>query len=301
MNIQKVGMVGCGAMGHGMIMNLVKKGYTVYAYDVNPSALDSVKTIGAIPCQDVPTLAAEVDMLLTSLPTSEIVANTLSPTSGALSVMKEGTYIMDMSTIDVQTAERMHLLSKEYGVHFYDCPVSGGPKGAEDGSLTIMIGGDQQFLEPALPVLQALGNEIHYIGKAGSGQVVKLCNNMVVAGIVVLLSETFLTGVKAGVPVAKLAELMQLGSAQNKVLSVFGPNLIEDRHEHVIFRLDHMTKDVDLYMNLAKQGEIPALLSSIILQLYETAKWNGKGGLDTTAVSQVLEQLANHKLVQKKE
>ncbi|WP_338079186.1 NAD-binding protein [Aquibacillus halophilus] len=128
---------------------------------------------------------------------------------------------------------------------------------------------------------------------------IKLCNNMVVAGIITLLSEAFLTGVKAGVPVEKIAEMMQKGSAHTKVMSVFGPNLISGDHENVKFMLQHMSKDIQLYMDLAKQEKIPTFFSATIEQFYSIAKSKGKGELDTSAVSQVLEELADSLIVPK--
>jgi 3-hydroxyisobutyrate dehydrogenase-like beta-hydroxyacid dehydrogenase len=239
-----------------------------------------------------------VKYLLTSLPTPGILEEVLTGEAGALHVMGQGTYVLDMSTTDVETTRRLNGYAKEKGITFFDCPVSGGPQGADLGTLTIMVGGDAEKYQNVQPVLQAVGKEIRYIGESGSGQVVKLCNNMVVAGITVLLSETFLTGGKAGVDVHTIAEVMQLGSAQNRVLSVFGPNLMEGTHDHVIFMLNHMAKDIELYMNLAKQGEIPHMVSSVVHQLFQAARKEGKGEMDTTAVSQVLEGMAKHKIVQ---
>lgn len=295
--MDKVGVIGCGAMGKGMIKNLVKNGYHVFAYDVNPASMAAVEKLGAQSKHSISEVVKEVKYLLTSLPTPSILEEALIGEAGALHVMEQGTYVLDMSTTDVETTRRLFKCAQEKGIVFFDCPVSGGPQGAEMGTLTIMVGGDGEQCRNVRHILQAIGKEIRYIGESGSGQVVKLCNNMVVAGITVLLSETFLTGVKAGVNVYKIAEIMQIGSAQNKVLSVFGPNLIEDTHDNVIFTLNHMAKDIELYMDLAKQGEIPSSLSSVVHQLFQIAKRDGKGELDTTAVSQVLKGMKNQKIV----
>lgn len=124
----------------------------------------------------------------------------------------------------------------------------------------------------------------------------KLCNNMLVAGITTLLSETFLTEARNGVDPLKIAEVMSIGSAQTKVLSVFGPNLLENTHDDVKFFLSHMEKDISLYMEMTKRSDSPALLSAIIDQLFKTAKRQEMGKLDTSAVSLVLEQMGNYKM-----
>lgn len=296
--MDKIGVIGCGAMGRGMIKNFLKNGYRVIAYDVNPVMLKNVEELGAQTKSSIEAVAKEVKYLLTSLPTSSVVEETLIGEVGALHFMQQGTYILDTSTTDVETTRKLYKYAQRKGIAFFDCPVSNGPQGAEMGTLSIMVGGEKGKFKNIKHILQVIGEEIRYIGESGSGQIVKLCNNMVVAGITVLLSETFLTGVKAGVNAGKIAEVMQIGSAQCKVLSVFGPNLVNDSHENVIFLLNHMAKDTELYMKLAKQGNIPTFLGSIINQLYQIAKIHGKGGLDTTAVSQVLEELAKQKIVQ---
>lgn len=294
--MEQVGVVGCGAMGRGLVKNLLKKGYQVFAYDLNPKALKEVQELGASPMPSVTALAGQVSVLITSLPSSSVLAEIILDQKGALQELQPNSYILDFGTTDVEITRQLNKQATEKGVHFFDCPVSGGPKGAAEGSLTIMVGGDKNYLESILPILQAVGKNIKYIGEAGSGQVVKLCHNMVVAGITTLLSEAFLTGVKAGVSVESLAEIMQMGSAHNRVLSIFGPNILNNTHENILFFLSHMAKDVDLYMQLAKQGGVPTLVSSNIHHLYQIALIKGKGGLDTSAISQVLEELTNQKI-----
>jgi 3-hydroxyisobutyrate dehydrogenase len=293
--MSKVGVIGCGLMGKGMVKNLLKKGHEVSVYDTNPSALESMSNMGAHPVESIEEIATESTFLLTSLPSSEILEQILLGESGAIQLMKTGTFILDMGTTDVSLTRSLHQKSSEKGISFFDCPVSGGPQGAEQGKLTIMVGGDQSKLKSVTTILEALGSEIVYIGDAGSGQVVKLCNNLMVAGIISLLGEVFLTGEKAGVPPTRLAEVLEKGSGQSRALSVFGPNLVNDEFENVLFQLNHMSKDIDLYMRLVEQGNAPSFVASVIQQLYYQTKETGKGGLDTTAVKQFLMGLATKK------
>jgi 3-hydroxyisobutyrate dehydrogenase-like beta-hydroxyacid dehydrogenase len=289
----KIRMIGCGAMGAGMVKNLLKAGHEVATFDPDPKKELQMKELGATPVSSPAAGIAGTEAVLLSLPTSSLVRETAE---GILPHLSEGAYILDMSTTDVELTKQLAQLAKEKGVHYLDCPVSNGPAGANDGTLTIMAGGDEKAFNAMLPVLSAIGKEIRYIGPSGSGQVVKLCNNMMVAGITSLLSETLLTGAKNGVDPKKIAELMAIGSAQTKVLSVFGPNLLYDTHEDVKFLLSHMAKDIHLYMDMTKRAESPALFGSLVEQLYETAKRRGMGHLDTSAVGTIVEWMGNHKI-----
>ena len=289
----KIRMIGCGAMGAGMVKNLLKNGFEVTTFDPDPAKQDQMMKLGAKPVSLPVMDASSIDVVLLSLPTSLLVEETLMT---LLPHLKKDTFVLDMSTTDVGVTKRLSGLAQEAGVYYLDCPVSNGPAGANDGTLTIMVGGEEHAFQSVLPVLQSIGKEIRYIGSSGSGQVVKLCNNMMVAGIMVLLSETLLTGAKNGVDPNKIAELMSIGSAQNKVLSVFGPNLLNDTHDDVKFFLGHMTKDINLYSSMSREVHSPALLSSVVEQLYEVAKAQGKGHLDTSAVGQVVEWMGNTKI-----
>lgn len=292
----KIRMIGCGAMGAGMVKNLVKNGYDVTTYDPDSTKQEQMMELGATPVSSSAYGLSSIDIVLLSLPTSTLVKDTLNGSNGILHYLKNGSFILDMSTTDVGVTKQLAETAAAKSVHYLDCPVSNGPAGANDGTLTIMVGGEETAFHSVLPVLESIGKEIRYIGPSGSGQVVKLCNNMMVAGITVLLSETFVTGAKNGVDPKKIAELMSIGSAQNKVLSVFGPNLLNDTHDDVKFFLSHMAKDVNLYMDLTKDIQSPALLGSIVEQLYDAAKAQGKGHLDSSAVGQVVEWMGNYKI-----
>ncbi|MDC3411909.1 NAD(P)-dependent oxidoreductase [Aquibacillus sp. 3ASR75-11] len=299
MNKETVGVIGCGAMGKGIIKNLVKNGYHVVAFDVNQQALAAVVPLGAKPVIDKAEFFKQVTYCVISLPSPKLVREAINGEDGALRYMASGGYILDVSTTDVETTRQLFDLSAQKEIAFFDCPLSGGPDGANKGELTIVVGGDKERFDGIDPVLRAVGKEIEYIGDSGSGQVVKLCNNLVVAGIVTLLSEALLTGVKAGVPATQIVEMMQKGSAQTKVMSVFGPNLLDGKHENVKFMLQHMSKDIHLYMKLAKQEKIPTFFSAMIEQFFSIAENNGKGEMDTSAVSQILEGLAGFKIIPK--
>lgn len=293
----KIGMIGCGAMGAGMVKNLLKNNHQVWTFDPDQNKQEAMRKLGATPVSSMESVASTLEVIMLSLPLTELVEEVIVGEAGILAHLNKGTIILDMSTTDVTVTKRLAQHAKEVGVYFFDCPVSNGPIGAENGTLTIMVGGEHERFQTIQPILNAIGKEIRYIGPSGSGQVVKLCNNMVVAGIMILLSETLLIGTKSGVDAKKIAEVMSIGSAQSKVLSVFGPNLINDTHQNVNFLLSHMAKDVRLFNELAKDSQAPTFVSPIVEQLFEIAKIQGKGDLDTSAVGQMLEMFSNHKIV----
>ncbi len=290
--MKQIGLIGCGVMGKGIAKNLLAKGYTVHVYDSNPDLLEWCNGIGAIFCSSPREVGNESEVVITSLPGPEIVKDVLLGDNGVLHSLRPNSYILDMSTIDPVTTQELSYHAKEKEIHFFDCPVSGGPAGAHDGTLTIMVGGDELHLPPVQPVLEAMGKDFFYLGKSGSGQIAKLCHNMLVAAITTGLGEAFTVAAKAGVAPDKLAQVIDSGSASNRVLSVFGQNMLNGTFEEVKFSLNHMHKDISLYTKTSSAYGVPSFVGSLVCQLYETAKANGKGHLDSSAVYQTIQQLA---------
>ena len=282
-----IGMIGCGAMGQGMVRNLLHAGHDVYIHDDMSKSRELLKSEGA-EFVDIRTLTENVEHVLLSLPTTHILKDMLLGEFTLLGNLPKGSMIFDLGTTDVHTTKMIHKEAQTAGIHYFDCPVSGGPAGADDGTLTILVGGNEDQFPLAKSILQNIGEKIIYVGTAGTGQVVKLCNNMIVAGLTTLLSETMVIANEYSVSSKVLADLIQQSSGQNKVLDVFGPNLIDENFDNTLFLLGHMAKDIDLYMNLSKETKRPQYVSSIVNQLYRTALAQGKGGLDSTAVYSVL-------------
>ncbi|MBD7909079.1 NAD(P)-dependent oxidoreductase [Sporosarcina gallistercoris] len=287
--MQTIGIVGCGLMGYGIATNLVRKGYVVKVYDTNPEAVKRVVDEGADGASSVPELARWSDVLILSLPSTELVEKVLvDGKEGALPHMKYGSAVLDMSTNDVARTRLLEEAAGVIGVSYFDCPVSGGPDGAITGSLTIMVGGSEEKFSQVSSVLQAMGGHVEYIGSSGAGQIVKLCNNMVVGGIISLLSEALLTGERAGVSKEKLAELFQKGSGQTRVMEVFGPTIINETFDDVTFSMANMRKDLSLYRNLAKSEGLPTAISDAAFQLFTRASSEGDNRRDATAVAELL-------------
>ncbi|HIV82174.1 MAG TPA: NAD(P)-dependent oxidoreductase [Candidatus Salinicoccus merdavium] len=283
-----IGLIGCGAMGQGIARNLLKAGHNVLIHDDMSKSRELLEGEGA-EFVEIKTISANVDHLFLSLPSTQILENALLG-DDVLSSLPKGAMIFDLGTTDVETTRMIHEKAEETGVYYLDCPVSGGPAGAESGTLTILVGGSDDIFPEARAILENVGEKIVHVGGSGTGQAVKLCNNMIVAGITALLSETMVTANNYGVSNKQLANIIQQSSGQNKVLDVFGENLINEKFDNILFFLGHMSKDLELYMNLSKESKTPQFVSSIVSQLYRTALKQGKGTLDSTAVYSVISE-----------
>lgn len=288
--MEKIGVIGCGLMGYGIATNLLRKGYEVTVYDTNPDAVERVVAKGGSGVATVPALAQSCDVVILSLPTTDLVENVLLDSrEGALHVMKPGSAVLDMSTNDVAKTRKLEDVASSVGISYFDCPVSGGPDGASTGTLTIMVGGSEKTYPQVSSVLHAMGKHVEYLGPSGAGQIVKLCNNMVVGGIISLLGEALLTGEKAGISKEKLGELFQKGSAQTKVMDVFGPSIIHETYDDVTFSLANMLKDLSLYRNLATEVGVSTTISDAPRELFTRANATGGGRRDSTAVAELIE------------
>ncbi|SIT73442.1 NAD(P)-dependent oxidoreductase [Edaphobacillus lindanitolerans] len=290
--MERIGVVGCGLMGSGLVKNLIKHQYRVYVFDVNKEAVRRAIDMGASVCETIPDLAGKVECMILSLPSPELVERTMEE---AFPEINEGTVVMDMSTNDVGLTRKLALKASERKVNFFDCPLSGGPAGAESGTLTVMVGGDEEGLPNAMPVLRAIGSHIEYLGTSGAGQIAKLCHNMVVGGVISLLSEAFMTGEQAGVPKEKIAAVLQKGTGQTRVMDVFGPNLLKESFAEVIFSLSNMRKDVTLYRSLAESVGVPTISSEPSRQLLDIAAHLNNEQKDVTAVYEIIEQFTGGK------
>lgn len=282
-----IGLIGCGAMGKGIASNLLKAGHNVYIHDNMSKWKDSLVEKGA-KFVDIKTITSKVQYLLLSLPSNQILLDILLGDGAVLNNLSKDSMVFDFSTTDVQTTQMIHSKAKEIGVNYLDCPVSGGPNGSDAGTLTILVGGDKSLFERAELIFKIVGDKVIYVGDSGAGQTVKLCNNMIVAGITALLSETMITANKYGISNQSLANIIQQSSGKNKVLDVFGENLIKEDFENILFFLEHMAKDLELYMNLSKDSKTPQYVTSIVNQLYRSALKDGKGKQDSTAIYSVI-------------
>lgn len=300
--MKRIGVLGVGAMGRGVVKNLLNRGYEVYVYDTSAHCCSQADDLGALVLTNPHEVGSKVELLLASLPTSEASLEVIGdPDKGALASMNPGSVIVDLSTTAVSVARELYKRAKDKNIAFLDGPVSGGPIGAENATMTIMIGGDEEALEKVRPVLEVISGNIFYLGESGAGQTVKICHNMVLASTAVALAESFIVGKKTGVSAKTLSEVFSVSVANSRTLELFGANLVEGTYENTIFALSHMHKDANLFMELANELKLPVVASSAVYQLYNAAINKGLGGNDMTAVAAAAEELANTRISDKLE
>jgi len=287
--VRTVGMVGVGIMGSRMCANLVKAGFKVMAFDPGEAARAAAVAAGAELAVDLGTLARGVEAVVSSLPDAPQlggVAEALLPALG------KGALWCDTSTVDPATAQRVSEAARAKGIGFLDCPVSGGPVGAESGTLTIMVGGETTSLEAARPLLEAIGKKIVHCGAAGSGQGAKLVNQALVAAHTVAALEALLVGRKCGLDLDTLVSILKASSGRSWILENHLDRTALAGQFEPGFALELMFKDLRLFVETAVQARAPAPIAATALQLYNAARAAGHGAKDQTVVAKVLEQMA---------
>ena len=221
-----VGFVGLGTMGREMALNLLKAGFAVCAYDVRKEAIDDLVAQGATGAQSPADAARDADIIISMLPDTPQVEEIVYGEGGLLSAPPRGRLLVDMSTISPVAVRRMHADLKAAGVAFLDAPVSGGPVGAKNASLSIMAGGDKDAFLRAEPYFRAMGTTITHVGEAGAGQTVKLCNQLVCAINLQAICEALALGRASGVDLDQLRNVLLGGSAASWMLDKLGPAMI---------------------------------------------------------------------------
>ncbi len=294
---ERIGFVGLGIMGKPMVRNLVKDGWEVVVHNRSRGAVDELsgESNNVIPAGSPREVADQVSMVVTMLPDSPDVEDVVFGENGLLEGMNQGDLLVDMSTIAPATSISVNEALSERGASALDAPVSGGDKGAIAGTLSIMVGGTEADFKRAHPMFEVVGQTIVHCGEAGAGQIVKACNQVVVAIAYEAVSEALVLGSKAGVDPEKIIQVLNGGLAQTKVLEMRGPTMIEHNFDPG-FRINLHRKDLGIAMSTGKENNVPLPVTSIVSQMYEQLVANGHGDLDHSAMLKVLEAAANHEV-----
>jgi 3-hydroxyisobutyrate dehydrogenase len=285
-----VGFIGVGAMGRPMAANLIKKGFTVTAYDASAQALAAIVTLGAAQAGSSADAARVSDIVITILPSSANVVAAYLGEGGVLEGAAAGRLCVDMSTIDPATSRLVAATASQRGIRFIDAPVSGGVPRAEDGTLAIMVGGDGTDVEEAHPVLAAMGANIIHVGPVGSGEVAKLCNNLIAGVAAVAVSEAFRIAEGFGVDPKVLTDVIAKSSGNTFVMEHMHPvpalvaTAPATREYAPGFTTDLMAKDLGLAVNAARELRVPVVVAPAAQQVLRLASSHGYGRKDFTSV-----------------
>jgi 3-hydroxyisobutyrate dehydrogenase len=285
-----VGFIGTGTMGRPMLTNLVKKGFTVVAYDVVPAALAAAVGSGATAAASSAEVARRSELVITMLPSSAHVEQAYLGTGGVLEGVAAGRLCVDMSTIDPSVSRRVAAALAPRQVRFLDAPVSGGVPRATDGTLAIMVGGDARDLEEARPALAAMGANIIHVGAVGSGEVAKLCNNLIAGVSAVAVSEAFRIAEGFGVDAKVLTDVIAKSSGNTWVMEHMHPvpglvaRSASSQDYAPGFMTDLMAKDLGLAVDAARQLRVPVVVAPAAQQVLRLASSHGLGRKDFTSV-----------------
>jgi 2-hydroxy-3-oxopropionate reductase len=287
----KIGFIGVGIMGRYMSAHLMDAGYELIAYDIVAEALDQTVTRGAergTSCRDV---AERSDLIISMVPDSPDVEKVALGADGIIEAAREGHIYIDMSTIAPGVAVKVADALSQNGVRCLDAPVSGGEVGAQNATLSIMVGGSQELFNEVLPILQIMGKTVTLCGPNGAGQTVKACNQIQVALNFVGMAEALTLGAKAGVDPAIIIQVLSGGYAQTRVMDVRGPRAIHGDYEPG-FKSRFHYKDLNIIMETARELLVPLPATAVAHELFSALLAAGRGDLDHSAVLTVLEDLA---------
>lgn len=285
-----IGFIGLGVMGQPMARNLLRAGFSLTVHNRHQEVTEAFLAAGARSAPQPKEIAAACDVVITMLPgTAEVEAVLIGP-DGVIEGAHEGLIVIDMSTISPIMTTTLAARLVEKGIAILDAPVSGGDAGAIAGTLSIMVGGDETAFQRCLPIFEALGKTIVHVGASGAGQVVKACNQIVVAGIIEAVSEALVLGSKAGVDPANILKVLNGGLAANRVIDLRGASMIgHDFTPGGRIRLHH--KDLGFALELGRMHGVSLPVTALIDQMFAALEARGRGDLDHTALLTYLEEL----------
>lgn len=291
----KVGFIGLGTMGLPMTKNLIKAGWQVSVISRSRGPIEDALALGAIESASPKEMAASVDIVLTCLPMPDTIETIYFGSDGLLEGAKEGTILIDHSTVSPELNRRMDEQAKQRGAHFLDAPISGGPMGASAGTLAIMVGGETGVFERALPVLQSMGRHVVHLGPVGSGSVVKLINNSLVAIHTAALSEAFVIGAKAGISSAAIHDVIRHSTGHSFMIDRVLP-LIQDRDFNQRFSVKLLHKDMGLAVSMTEQLGLSAEWTKKGAEALQAAMDLGCADEDIAAIVKVFEKEAGQQV-----
>lgn len=295
MSLETVAFIGIGNMGRPMAQNLAKAGYQVSVFDLSPAAIKAATEAGLKVATSIADCVKNAQFVITMLPSSPHVEGLYGDEGKLLELVPKGAVLIDSSTIAPASAQKVAAEAIKKGFEMIDAPVSGGTAGAAAGTLTFMVGGSDATFKKAQPLLQKMGKNIFHCGANGTGQITKICNNMLLAIHMIGTSEAINLGRNAGIDPKKLSEVMAQSSGRNWSLEVYNPlpGVMESapasRGYSGGFAVDLMAKDLGLAQEAALATQTATPLGKMALDLYRMQSRNGKGGLDFSSILEFLQ------------
>ena len=287
----KVGFIGVGNMGGPMCRNIIRNtNHQVTVFDLNPTAMEACTSLGASAGTSVAGVSGSCDVIFTSLPMPQHVEEVTLGDGGVAASARRGAVLIDLSTNSPTTARRVHEGMSAKGIGMLEAPVSGGVPRATDGTIVIMVGGDQALFEAQLPLLNSFSKEVIHVGDIGMGSVAKLCNNMLSFCNAAAASEALMLGAMAGIDVHKLHDVICNASGNSDAFRNLAKKAFA-RNFKPGFALDLAHKDLRLALQMADEVGLPGMVAPQVMNLMRIARGKGWGVDDSGSVLRVYETL----------
>ena len=291
---EKIGLVGLGKMGNPMTKRLIEKGYSVTVYDKIKDRAKELKAVGALVADSSKTVAASTDVVISMIPDDRALEAVALGKDGVLEGAQEGKVLIDMSTVSPFASSRVAEGAKKKGVHYLRATVSGSPKFAETGILTIFVSGPEEVYQKCQAILGALGQKIFYVGAAEEARYMKLLINMIVGTTAMIVAEALTFGEKGGVDWAKMLEGLGNSVVASPLIG-YKVQPLKDRNLPPTFTVSQFAKDFDLALATGKAHSVPMPITSTVSQYWEMMKATGRGEQDAWSVVFLMEELAGLK------
>lgn len=291
----EIGFVGLGIMGKPMAGHLIKAGHNLFVYDVVPESTEQVAAMGATACENGKAVAEKSDIIITMVPDTPDVEAALFGPGGIAEGLKAGSIVVDMSSISPIETKVFAQKLKDMQVEMLDAPVSGGQVGAENATLSIMVGGPVDVFEKIKPYFELMGKNIVHIGDNGAGQTCKVANQIVVGLTIEAVSEALLFAAKAGADPGKVRDALLGGFAQSRILDLHGEKMIKRTFDPG-FRIRLHQKDLNLALQSAKSMGMSLPNTATAQELFNSVTANEGDDLDHSAMVLALERMANYKV-----
>jgi 2-hydroxy-3-oxopropionate reductase len=292
---EKIGFIGLGIMGKPMAKNLLEAGYELTVYNRTREKAEELGGDGATVGSSPKEVAENSDLIITMLPDSPQVREVVNGEGGVLEGVREGALIVDMSTISPVVTEELAAVVEEKGASMLDAPVSGGDVGAIEGTLSIMVGGDEGDFERAKPLFDVIGKTVTHVGPTGAGQVTKAANQIVVALTIEAVSEALVLGSKGGVSPEKILDVLGGGLAGNKVMEVKREKFLSHTFDPG-FRSELHHKDLGIALAAGREYGVALPVTAIVDQMLLAMRKKGWGGEDHSALLRIIEDLSQHEI-----
>ncbi len=285
----RVGFIGVGNMGGPMCRNIIRNtNHQVTVFDLNPDAMAACTALGAAAGKAVAAVAAESDVVFTSLPMPRHVEDVALGTGGIAESARPGTVLIDLSTSAPATAKRVNAGMQARKIEMLEAPVSGGVPRATDGTIVIVVGGDRAVFDAQLPLLKSFSKEVIHVGEIGMGSVAKLCNNMLAFCNAAAAAEAMMLGLLAGIDSRKLYDVVCNASGNSDAFRGLGQKAFA-RDFMPGFALDLAHKDLRLALEMADEVGLPGMIAPQVMNLMRMARAHGLGGGDSSSVLRVYE------------